>query len=177
MCLLVLAGMLKLMNKQIQPVKMIDVGHKAITVRTAEASGSLVLLPTTLERIRAGELAKGDAINTARVAGIMAAKRTAEFVPLCHPLPLDAVDVDVHFEKGGDGRRAAVIVAVRVATSAKTGVEMEALTAVAAALMSLYDMAKSIDRDMVISEIKLDKKTGGSRGCYVRSDEVSTPPE
>ena len=102
MCLLVLAGMLKLMSKQIQPVKMIDVGHKAITVRTAEASGSLVLLPTTLERIRTGELAKGDAINTARVAGIMAAKRTAEFVPLCHPLPLDAVDVDVHFEKGGD---------------------------------------------------------------------------
>ena len=177
MCLLVLAGMLKLMCKQVQPVKMIDVGHKAVTMRTAEASGTLVLQPTTLERIRTGELAKGDAINTARVAGIMAAKRTAEFVPLCHPLSLDAVDVDVHFETGGDGRRAAVIVAARVVTSAKTGVEMEALTAVAAALLSLYDMAKSIDRDMVISEIKLDKKTGGSRGRYVRFDEVSTPPE
>ncbi len=177
MCLLVVAGMLKLMSKQIQPVKMIDVGHKAVTVRTAEASGSLLLQSTTLEHIRSGELAKGDAINTARVAGIMAAKRTAEFVPLCHPLALDAVEVDVHFEKGDDGRRAAVTVAVKVVTSAKTGVEMEALTAVAAALMSLYDMAKSIDRDMVISDVKLDKKTGGSRGCYVRSDGASMPSE
>ena len=169
--------MLKVMSKQIQPVKMIDVGHKAVTARTAEASGSLLLQLTTLEHIRAGELAKGDAINTARVAGIMAAKRTAEFVPLCHPLPLDAVEVDVHFEKGGDGCRASVTVAVKVVTSAKTGVEMEALTAVSAALMSLYDMAKSIDRDMVISDIKLDKKTGGSRGCYVRSDGASMPSE
>ena len=169
--------MLKVMSKQIQPVKMIDVGHKAVTARTAEASGSLLLQSTTLEHIRAGELAKGDAINTARVAGIMAAKRTGEFVPLCHPLPLDAVAVDIHFEKGGDGRRAAITVAVKVVTSAKTGVEMEALTAVAASLLSLYDMAKSIDRDMVISEIKLDKKTGGSRGCYVRSGEASTPSE
>lgn len=177
MCLLVLAGMIELMSKKIQPVKMIDVGHKAVTVRTAKASGSLLLQSTTLEHIRAGELAKGDAINTARVAGIMAAKRTAEFVPLCHPLPLDAVEVDVHFEKGGDGCRASVTVAVTVVTSAKTGVEMEALTAVAAALLSLYDMAKSIDRDMVISDIKLDKKTGGSRGCYVRSDGASAPSD
>ena len=175
MCLSVLAGMLKAMSNQVQPVKMIDVGHKPVTVRTAEASGSLLLQSTTLEHIRAGKLAKGDAINTARVAGIMAAKRTAEFVPLCHPLPLDAVDVDVHFEKGGDGRQAAVTVAATVVTSAKTGVEMEALTAVAASLLSLYDMAKSIDRDMVISDIKLDKKTGGSRGRYVRSGGASTP--
>ena len=94
MCLLVLAGTLKEMSKQIQPVKMIDVGDKAVTSRTAEASGSLLLQSTTLEHIRAGELAKGDAINTARVAGIMAAKRTSEFVPLCHPLPLEAVEID-----------------------------------------------------------------------------------
>ena len=82
------------MSKQINPIKMINVGHKSVTLRTAEASGSLLLRPMTLEHIRSGKLAKGDAINTAQVAGIMAAKRTADFVPLCHPLPLDSVDVD-----------------------------------------------------------------------------------
>ena len=170
-------GMLQSMDKHMQPVKMIDVGHKLVTVRTAEASGSLLLQLKTLEHIRAGELAKGDAVNTARVAGIMAAKRTAEFVPLCHPLPLDAVDVDIRFEKGGDGCRAAVKATAKVVTSAKTGVEMEALTAVAAALMTLYDMAKSIDRDMVISDIQLDTKTGGSRGNYERSDGAAAPSD
>ena len=110
--------MLQSMDKHMQPVKMIDVGHKLVTVRTAEASGSLLLQLKTLDHIRAGELAKGDAVNTARVAGIMAAKRTAEFVPLCHPLPLDAVDVDIRFEKGGDGRRAAVTATAKVVTSA-----------------------------------------------------------
>jgi cyclic pyranopterin phosphate synthase len=169
--------MLQSMDKHMQPVKMIDVGHKSVTVRTAEASGSLLLQPKTLDRILAGELAKGDAVNTARVAGIMAAKRTAEFVPLCHPLPLDSVAVDVCFEKGGNGHRTAVLVAAKVSTSAKTGVEMEALTAVAAALMTLYDMAKSIDRDMVISNIQIDTKTGGSRGDYVRSDGAVAPSE
>ena len=169
--------MLQLMNNHMQPVKMIDVGHKSVTVRTAEASGALLLQPKTLEHILAGDLAKGDAINTARVAGIMAAKRTAEFVPLCHPLPLDAVDVDIGFEKGGNGLRTAVRVAVKVITRAKTGVEMEALTAVTAALMTLYDMAKSIDRDMVISDILIDTKTGGSRGDYVRSDGADAPSE
>ena len=102
-------------------------------------------------------------------------KRTAEFVPLCHPLPLDAVDVDIGFEKGGNGLRTAVRVAAKVITRAKTGVEMEALTAVAAALMTLYDMAKSIDRDMVISDILIDTKTGGSRGDYLRSDGADAP--
>ena len=167
--------MLKSMDEHMQPVKMIDVGHKSVTVRTAKASGSLLLQPKTLERILAGELVKGDAINTARVAGIMAAKRTAEFIPLCHPLPLDAVDIDVYFEKGGNGLRTAVRVAAKIVTRAKTGVEMEALTAVAAALMTLYDMAKSIDRDMVISDILIDTKTGGSRGDYVRSDGADAP--
>ena len=156
---------------------MINIGHKSVTLRTAEASGSLLLRPTTLEHIRSGTLAKGDAINTAQVAGIMAAKRTADFVPLCHPLPLDSVDVDVHFETSSASCQAAVKVAAKVTTNAKTGVEMEALVAVAAALMSLYDMAKSIDQDMVISDIKLDKKTGGLGGCYVRSDGLSMSSE
>ena len=176
-CLLALVGMLRFMSKQINPIKMIDVGHKAVTLRTAEASGSLLLRPMTLEHIRAGKLAKGDAVNTARVAGIMAAKRTADFVPLCHPLPLDSVDVDLHFEKSGNDSQAAVRVAAKVTTNAKTGVEMEALVAVAASLMSLYDMAKSIDQDMVISDIRLDKKTGGRRGCYIRSDSVAISSE
>jgi cyclic pyranopterin phosphate synthase len=100
----------------------------------------------------------------------MAAKRTSEFVPLCHPLPLEGVDVDIECVNSTEGCRALVIVVVRVVTSAKTGVEMEALTAVTASLMTLYDMAKSIDHDMVIGEIKLDAKTGGSRGDYVRSE-------
>lgn len=156
---------------------MIDVGHKSVTLRTAEASGSLLLRPMTLEHIRAGKLAKGDAINTAQVAGIMAAKRTADIVPLCHPLPLDSVDVDVHFEKSSTGCQATIRVAAKVTTNAKTGVEMEALVAVAASLMALYDMAKSIDQDMVISDIKLDKKMGGRGGCYVRSDVVSMSSE
>ena len=169
--------MLRFMSKQTNPIKMINVGHKSVTLRTAEASGSLLLRPMTLEHIRSGKLAKGDAINTAQVAGIMAAKRTADFVPLCHPLPLDSVDVDVHFVTSSTSCQAAVKVSVKVTTNAKTGVEMEALVAVTASLMSLYDMAKSIDQDMVISDIKLDKKTGGRGGCYVRSDGLSMSSE
>ena len=168
--LLALTSMLGMMNEHRQQVKMIDVGGKAVTVRTAIASGQLVVRSETLDRIRKGDLLKGDALHTARVAGIMAAKRTSEFVPLCHPLPLEGVDVDIECVNSTEGCRALVIVVVRVVTSAKTGVEMEALTAVTASLMTLYDMAKSIDHDMVIGEIKLDAKTGGSRGDYVRSE-------
>ncbi len=175
--LLALTSMLGTMNEYRRPVKMIDVGGKAVTVRTAVASGQLVVRPETLDRIRKGDLVKGDALHTARVAGIMAAKRTSEFVPLCHPLPLEGVDVDIKCVDGAEARCNAVMVVVRVVTSAKTGVEMEALTAVTAALMTLYDMAKSIDHNMVIGEVKLDAKTGGSSGDYVRPDARAVFPE
>ena len=107
----------------------------------------------------------------------MAAKRTSEFVPLCHPLPLEGVDVEIECVSGTGGSQSMVLVIVRVVTTAKTGVEMEALTAVTASLITLYDMAKSIDHDMVISEIKLDAKTGGSSGDYVRSGAPAVSPE
>ncbi|MFM8707334.1 MAG: cyclic pyranopterin monophosphate synthase MoaC, partial [Planctomycetia bacterium] len=120
--------------------------------------------PATAERIRSGTLDKGDAIAVARLAGVMAAKRTADIVPLCHPLPLDAVEMAISFAEPGQ-----VVVEAVVRTTARTGVEMEALTAVTAAALTIYDMCKSIDRGMAIEEVRLDSKTGGQSGDYVRS--------
>ena len=145
-------------------IRMIDVGAKPVTVRTARASARLRALPETIRRIRAQELDKGDAIATARLAGIMAAKRTSDIVPLCHPLPLDSVEVSLSF---AEPER--VVIEAVVRATARTGVEMEALTAVTAAALAIYDMCKSIDRDMSIEAIHLEEKTGGSRGDYVRS--------
>jgi cyclic pyranopterin phosphate synthase len=144
-------------------IRMIDVGAKPASLRTARASARLRALPETIHRIRAGDLEKGDAVATARLAGIMAAKRTSDVVPLCHPLPLDAVEVSVSC----DDPRAVVIEAV-VRATARTGVEMEALVAVSAAALAIYDMCKSIDRGLAIEEIRLEEKTGGSRGDYRR---------
>jgi cyclic pyranopterin phosphate synthase len=142
---------------------MIDVGGKPVTARTARASASLVARPETVARIRAGTLEKGDAVATARIAGIMAAKRTSEFVPLCHPLPLEAVEVAVSFPD-----TATVAVDTIVRTTARTGVEMEALVAATSAALAIYDMCKSIDPDMSIERIRLEEKTGGVHGDYVR---------
>lgn len=143
---------------------MVDVGDKAVTVRTARASARLRALPETIRRIRSQELDKGDAIAAARLAGIMAAKRTSDIVPLCHPLPLDAVDVSLHFAEPGY-----VFIEAVVRATARTGVEMEALTAVTAAALTIYDMCKSIDRGMAIEAVQLEAKAGGTRGDYVRS--------
>jgi cyclic pyranopterin phosphate synthase len=145
-------------------IRMIDVGSKPVSLRTARASARLRALPETIRRIRDGELAKGDAIATARLAGIMAAKRTSDIVPLCHPLPLDAVELSLAFAEPGE-----VVVEAVVRATARTGVEMEALTAVTAAALTIYDMCKSIDRGMSIEEVRLDSKTGGQSGDYVRS--------
>jgi len=142
---------------------MIDVGAKPVSLRTARASGRLVGRAETIRRIRGGGLEKGDAVATARLAGIMAAKKTSDVIPLCHPLPLDAVEVTVGFEP-----EAVVIVAV-VRATARTGVEMEALVAVTAAALAIYDMAKSIDPGMSITAIQLEEKTGGIRGDYSRA--------
>jgi cyclic pyranopterin phosphate synthase len=144
-------------------IRMIDVGGKPVTLRTARATARLRALPETIRRIRSQELEKGDAIATARLAGIMAAKRTSDIVPLCHPLPLDSVELTLSFAE-----REHVVVEAVVRATARTGVEMEALTAVTAAALTIYDMCKSIDRGMSIEAVRLEEKAGGISGDYVR---------
>ena len=144
-------------------IRMIDVGGKPITQRTARASARLTAKPETVARIRAGDLEKGDAVATARIAGVMAAKRTSDIVPLCHPLPLDGVEVTVSYPHPD-----IVCIETAVRTTARTGVEMEALVAAAAAALAIYDMCKSIDPDMAIEQIRLEAKTGGVHGDYRR---------
>ena len=155
--------MLVAMSDAPHGIRMVDVGAKPATLRTARASARLAALPDTIRRIRAGELEKGDAVAAARLAGIMAAKRTSDVVPLCHPLPLDAVEVSLSFEEPQ-----AVVIESVVRATARTGVEMEALVAVSAAALTIYDMCKSIDRGMTIADIRLEEKTGGARGDYRR---------
>ena len=138
--------------------RMVDVSAKPATRRKAIAEGRIAIAEPALAAIRAQSLAKGDVIAVARIAGIMAAKRTADLIPLCHPLPIDAVTVDLAIEAGGIRATATVV------TTHGTGVEMEALTAVSAALLTVYDMAKAMDRGMVISGIRLLKKSGGRSG-------------
>jgi cyclic pyranopterin monophosphate synthase len=145
--------------------RMVDVGEKAVTSRMARASGRVVMQPETLRRIKDRGLAKGDVLEVARLAGIMAAKRTGELIPLCHPLPLDGVTLEFSFP---DDQTVAVAAEVRV--TAKTGVEMEALAAVSVAALTIYDMCKSIDRGMVISTIRLEEKSGGRSGHFVREE-------
>jgi cyclic pyranopterin phosphate synthase len=147
--------------------RMVDVSAKAVTRREAVARGEVTMRPETLARIAAGTLPKGDVLTVARLAGIMAAKRTGELVPLCHPLPLTHVDVEVTPDAAG----ARVLIESRVAVEARTGVEMEALTAVAVAGLTLYDMCKAVDREMTIGAIRLVRKTGGRSGTFVRAGE------
>lgn len=147
--------------------RMVDVSDKPVTRRTARASGSLRMSETALSALVGGELPKGDALAVARVAGIQAAKRTPDLVPLCHPLPLDHVAVEVEADAALPGVRARSEVVV----TARTGAEMEALTAVAAALLSVYDMAKSLDRGMSLEAIRLESKEGGRSGRWSRDPE------
>lgn len=139
---------------------MVDISAKSATRREAIAEGRISIAEPALEAIRSATLKKGDALATARIAGIMAAKQTASIIPLCHPLPLDAISIDLSLEAGG------IHAVATVATTHGTGVEMEALTAVSAALLTLYDMAKSLDKRMVIHGIRLLKKTGGRSGDF-----------
>ena len=143
---------------------MVDVAEKPISVRSALASGSILVEISTLKAIKENTLKKGDVIPVARLAGIQAAKRTADLIPLCHPLPLSGIDVRVTIDESLPGLR----VEGFVRTTAQTGVEMEALTAVSVALLTIYDMAKAIDRTMVISEIVLREKRGGTKGDFTR---------
>ena len=142
---------------------MVDVSAKRETAREAMAEGRVAMAQATLEAILAGDAAKGDVIGTARLAGIMAAKRTADLIPLCHPLPIGKASVDIAPDGGGLG----VVATVRV--TGRTGVEMEALTAVSIACLTIYDMAKALDKAMEIKDIRLVSKTGGSSGDFRRA--------
>ncbi len=139
---------------------MVDVGGKPATARRAVASGRITMSADALEAIRAGNAPKGDVLGTARIAGIMAAKRTGELIPLCHPLGLEAVTIDFAYEEG------AIRATATASLTGKTGVEMEAMTAVSIALLTIYDMAKAIDKGMVISEVRLIAKSGGKSGDW-----------
>jgi len=141
---------------------MVDVGDKAVTVRTATATGAVVMARETLELILSGNAKKGDVIATARIAGIMAAKKTHDLIPLCHPLALSKVSVDIEPDAALPGLRVTAFAKVE----AKTGVEMEALTAISVACLTIYDMAKAADRGMRITDIHLEEKTGGRSGDW-----------
>lgn len=140
--------------------RMVDVGGKAVTERTAVAEGFVAMQPQTLELIRANALQKGDVMAAAELAGVMAAKRTSDLIPLCHPLPLTSVNVELELEDEPAG----VHIRATAKCSGKTGVEMEALTAVSVAALTVYDMAKAVDRGMRIGEVRLRRKTGGRSG-------------
>ncbi len=141
---------------------MVDVSAKPVTERVAIAEGRVIMQPKTLALVRSGDAKKGDVLGTARIAGIMAAKRTHELIPLCHPLALSQVEVDVK----PDAKLPGVIITARVKVAGKTGVEMEALTAVSVACLTVYDMVKAVERGMRIEGIRLLKKSGGKSGHF-----------
>jgi cyclic pyranopterin phosphate synthase len=142
--------------------KMVDVGDKATTHRIATAKGSVIMQPETLQLIMAGNMKKGDVLTVAKIAGIQAAKRTSDLIPLCHPLPVNYIDVDCQ----PNPTTHSIDITATVRVSGKTGVEMEALTAVTVASLTIYDMAKAVDRAMQISQIRLAYKEGGKSGIY-----------
>jgi cyclic pyranopterin phosphate synthase len=143
---------------------MVDVGEKPVTTRTAVASGFVRMASATVEAVRHRRTPKGDPLEVAKLAGIMAAKRTADLIPLCHPLPLTHIEVIPELQDDG------VRIVATVRTDARTGVEMEALAAVSIAALTVYDMCKAIDRSMAISDIRLESKTGGVSGDYIRQE-------
>ena len=149
---------------------MVDVGHKPVTAREAIAEGFVLLKPATLKAIADGTVPKGEVLATARIAGIMAAKRCGELIPLCHPLPIESVTIDFdipELEPDGD-EPVRLHIRATAGISAKTGVEMEALTAVSVAALTVYDMCKAIDKTMVIDGVRLVSKTGGTSGKGAR---------
>jgi cyclic pyranopterin phosphate synthase len=148
---------------------MVDVGDKAVTTREALARGEITMSAAALKLIRAGAVAKGDPLQTAKLAGIMAAKQTSSLIPLCHPLPLSHVSVELTPTRRG------YRIDARVRTSAQTGVEMEALTAVSVAALTIYDMVKAVDKAMVIGDICLIEKKGGRSGHYRRTPNTQKP--
>lgn len=146
--------------------RMVDVGEKGVTCRTAVAAGRVRLNRATFDLVRSGGVKKGDVLTVARVAGIMGAKRTPEIIPLCHPIPLNGVELSLTLDEA----RLSVEITAAVSADGRTGVEMEALTAVSVAALTVYDMCKAVQRDIAISDIRLLKKTGGVHGDYERTD-------
>jgi cyclic pyranopterin phosphate synthase len=144
-------------------VRMVDTGGKETTARRAVASAKVLMSRATVSALRDHQTPKGDPLETARLAGIMAAKKTADLIPLCHPLPLTHIDVQAKIEETG------VSLEAEVSTNAQTGVEMEALTAVSVAALTIYDMCKALDKGITITDIRLESKTGGKSGDYERS--------
>lgn len=147
--------------------RMVDIGAKEDSSREAVARGAVRMFPETLRLIREGGLAKGDVLAVARIGGIMGAKRTGELIPLCHPLTITGSSVSFRLDRA----RSRLEIEARIKTTGKTGVEMEALTAVSLAALAIYDMCKAVDRGMVIEDIRLVKKTGGKSGAYEREGE------
>jgi len=145
---------------------MVDVTDKPSTSRIAAAGGSIRMRAETLDLIRKGDVPKGDVLAVARVAGIMAAKKTSSLIPLCHPLQLSAVDIDFRFED----KPPAIRILSTVKVTGQTGVEMEAMVAVSTAALTIYDMCKAVDRGMTIGDIRLEEKRGGKSGVYMRKD-------
>lgn len=147
-------------------VRMVDVTAKEATPRTAVARGAVIMQPVTLEKILTGTVTKGNVLETARIAGVMAAKKTADLIPMCHPLPVTHVRLD--FLPDREAHSIGIEAGVRLV--GRTGVEMEALTAVSVAALTIYDMCKSHDRDMVITDVRLIEKSGGKSGHYLRRE-------
>jgi cyclic pyranopterin phosphate synthase len=145
---------------------MVDVGDKPVTRREARAEGTVTMKPGTLALVRDNAAAKGDVLGVARVAGIMGAKRTSELIPLCHPIPVTGVDVEFTL----DPEQSRIRIEAAARTDGKTGVEMEALTAVTVAALTIYDMVKAVDRDVTIGDIRLLSKSGGRTGTYTRGE-------
>jgi cyclic pyranopterin phosphate synthase len=154
-------------------VRMVDVGEKAVTRREAIARGEIKMAPATLAAIVGGKLKKGEALAAARIAGIMAAKRTHEMIPLCHQIPLEVVEIDFRHDPAGSS----IQIQARAVTNARTGVEMEAMVAVSAAALTIYDMAKAIDRAMEIGGVRLVVKRGGRSGEYVDGGQGRPPQQ
>ena len=146
--------------------KMVDVGEKPVTTRTAVAAARVLVNRDTFERIRTGGMKKGDVLTVAQVAGVMGAKRTPDLIPMCHPILIDGIDLNLHL----DEKRCSVEIEATISCDGRTGVEMEALTAVSTAALTVYDMCKAVQKDMVISDIRLLRKSGGVHGDFSRSD-------
>ena len=147
--------------------KMVDVGEKPVSVRTAVAAARVLVNDNTFALIKSGGMKKGDVLTVAQVAGVMGAKRTPDLIPMCHPILIDGINLELHL----DEQRCSVEIRATVSCAGRTGVEMEALTAVSTAALTVYDMCKAVQRDMVITDIRLVSKTGGIHGDYERKDE------
>jgi cyclic pyranopterin phosphate synthase len=148
--------------------KMVDVGEKPVTVRTAVARGSVLVNAQTFALIRSGGMKKGDVLTVAQIAGVMGAKRTPDLIPMCHPILIDGIDLKLSL----DEERLAVDIVAEVRCGGRTGVEMEALTAVSVAALTVYDMCKAVQKDMTITDVCLVEKSGGIHGDYHRRDEA-----